>query len=549
MSLPIPITPAPKLPPSELCLRTGAWYGDRLLTVRLPPSWDVEVFTPQVGVPLTDAQIMQRLESPVGQPPIRQVCRGKARPVVIVDDLNRPTPASRVVPALLRQFADAGIAARDVGIVMAPGTHGAPRADALVKKVGEEAAGSCQLYIHDCHHDVVKVGRTSFGTPVLVNKRVLDSDFLVGIGGLYPNDTAGFGGGSKLALGVLGFRSIASLHYGHQSMGWGTPNGHSTFRRDLDEIAHMIGLRTTVSLLLNADRDVVKVGRTSFGTPVLLNKRVVDSDFLVGIGGLYPNDTAGFGGGSKLALGVLGFRSIASLHYGHQSMGWGTPNSHSTFRRDLDEIARLIGLRTTVSLLLNADRDVIDVVCGDPDAYYAELLNSAREAFRAPRPDAGAHVIISNAYPNDLSLTFVRMKGIAPLTRAPCGASRIAIASCAEGLGFHGLFPFMNAPRFHRQRMKVVRGSVLLSKPGLLAHKVRGRLAHPFGALRESTAAHPIWLYCPDPTHAASLPTAIPGMHVTSSWDEIVEAVRREQGGRTALRVLVYGCAALQWLA
>jgi hypothetical protein len=97
--------------------------------------------------------------------------------------------------------------------------------------------------------------------------------------------------------------------------------------------------------------------------------------------------------------------------------------------------------------------------------------------------------------------------------------------------------------------MRAVRGSVLLSKPNLLAHKVRRRLAHPFGARRESTAAHPIWLYCPDPTHAARLPAAIPGMRVTSSWDEIVEAVRREQGGRTALRVLVYGCAALQWLA
>jgi hypothetical protein len=296
-------------------------------------------------------------------------------------------------------------------------------------------------------------------------------------------------------------------------------------------------------------RDVVKVGRTSFGTPVLVNKHVVDSDFLVGIGGVYPNDTAGFGGGTKVALGVLGFRSIAGLHYGHRSIGWGTLNSHSTFRRDLDEIARMIGLRTTVSLLLNADREVIDAICGDPHAYYADVLAAARDAFQAPLPDEGADVIISNAYPNDLSLTFVRMKGIAPLYRAPRGASRIAIASCSEGLGFHGLFPFMNAPRFHRQRMRVVRGSVLLSKPGLLAQKVRRRLAHPFRSRRESTVAHPIWLYCPDPAHAAGLPAEIPGMCVTSSWDEIVEAVRREQGGRAALRVLVYGCAALQWLA
>src|SRR5918911_1191800 len=383
-----PITPAegpmrhPWLNRNALELRTGAWYGDRALRIPIPSSWDVTVFAPSAGAALTDAQIVERLESPTGQLTIRELCRGKTRPVVIVDDLNRPTPASRVLPVLLRQFADAGVPARDVGIVMATGTHGAPPPDALAKKVGPEAAGSCRLHVHDCNRDVVKVGRTSFGTPVFVNKHVVESDFLVGVGGLYPNQTAGFGGGSKLALGVLGFRSIASLHYGHQSMGWGTPNSHSTFRRDLDEIAHMIGLRTTVSLLLNADRDV------------------------------------------------------------------------------------------------------IDVVCGDPDAYYAAVLNSARDAFRAPRPDEGAHVIISNAYPNDLSLTFVRMKGMAPLTRAPCGASRIAIASCAEGLGFHGLFPFMNAPRFHRQRMRAVRGSVLLSKPGLLAQKVRGRLAHPFSSRR-----------------------------------------------------------------
>jgi hypothetical protein len=41
----------------------------------------------------------------------------------------------------------------------------------------------------------------------------------------------------------------------------------------------------------------------------------------------------------------------------------------------------------------------------------------------------------------------------------------------------------------------------------------------------------------------------IPGMRVTtSSWDEIVEAVSREQGGREALRALVYSCAPLQSL-
>jgi nickel-dependent lactate racemase len=434
----------------ELRLRTGAWYGDLTSALSTPPSWDVGVFMPSAGKPLTDAQIMERLEAPVGQPAIRELCRGKARPVVIVDDLNRPTPASRVMPGLLRQFRDAGIAPQDVGIVMASGAHGAAAADAFAKKVGAEAATLCRLHVHDCK------------------------------------------------------------------------------------------------------RNLVNMGRTPFGTPVLVNKAVADSDFLVGIGGLYPNHTAGFGGGSKLALGVLGFRSIATLHHKHQSVGWGAPNSRSSFRQDLDYIAQLIGLNTTVSVLLNGDREVVEVRCGSNRAYYADLLGSAKGVYRAPSPNDHTDVVISNAYPSDLSLTFAQMKAFHLLDAAPLHASRIAIASCSEGLGFHALFPFMNAPKYHRQRMMAMRARMLLGEPDVLARKVLARLARQLDFRRgESVPARPIWLFRPggDGTvHLPPLPAKIPGIRVTSSWDEVVEGVSHEQGDRSALRVVVYGCASMQWL-
>ena len=450
-----PISGERGLAPRELQLRTGAWYGDYVWRAAIPPSWNVDVFTPRAGKPLTDAQIRERLEAPDGQPPIRELCRGKTRPVVIVDDLNRPTPAWRVMPALLRQFKDAGISPHDVGIVVASGTHGLPPIDAFAKKVGKEAATLCRLYVHDC------------------------------------------------------------------------------------------------------DRNLINLGRTSFGTPVLVNRHVVDSDFLVGIGGLYPNHSAGFGGGSKLALGVLGFRSIAGLHYGHKSMGWGASNSlSSTFRRDLDEIAQLIGLNTTVSILLNADRDAVELRCGDHSTYYADLLDSAREAYRAPSPHQDTDVVISNAFPEDLSLTFARMKAFHLLDAAPRHASRIAIASCSEGLGFHALFPFMNAPKYHRLRMNIMHVRMLLGKPDILARRVFRRLARQVDSRRgASTPArstrNPIWLFRPDladTAHLPALPAEIPGIRVTSSWDEVIEGVSREQGFDAGLRVVIYGCASMQWL-
>ena len=45
--------------------------------------------------------------------------------------------------------------------------------------------------------------------------------------------------------------------------------------------------------------------------------QLVAADWIVGIGGIYPNNTAGFGGGSKLALGVLSRESIKHLHGKH----------------------------------------------------------------------------------------------------------------------------------------------------------------------------------------------------------------------------------------
>jgi nickel-dependent lactate racemase len=435
-----------------LRLRTAAWYGDYTVDLRLPETWQTSVYSPTTPRALTDAAIIARLEAPLGQPPIRERCTDRTRPLIIVDDLNRPTPAARILPVLVRQFTDAGVAPSDVTILVGPGTHGAPSASDVVRKVGVDLVRECRVRAHDSHQPVVKIGTTSFGTPVLVPQEV------------------------------------------------------------------------------------------------------VASDFVVGVGGVYPNHTGGFGGGSKAALGILGLRSIAALHFGHESVGWGSRAANDTFRRDLDEIARLIGLDTAVLVVVDGERQVVDLACGDVHAVYPQFLASSKQGFVAPRPDPGVDVVISNAYPNDLSLTFVRMKGMFPLGLAPPGASRIVVASCIEGLGFHGLFPFMNAPRFHRPRMLAYRLAANRNKPRRVASKVSSRLARQLRGHDDGrpdahgSPAHPTWLYCPSDAALARLPATIPGIRATSSWSAIVDAVGAEQDHAAPLRAAVYTAAPLQWL-
>jgi nickel-dependent lactate racemase len=362
--------------------------------------------------------------------------------LVIIDDLNRPTPVARVMPFLLTHFHDAGISSRDVTILVATGTHGAPQLNAVLKKAGPEAA-SCKIVLHD------------------------------------------------------------------------------------------------------PERGLVQVGSTTSGTIVLVNREVMQSDVIVGIGGIYPNHTAGFGGGSKLALGVLGFRSIMELHYRHQSNGWGDGERVSSFRSDLDEIARMIGLNTLISLQVNANREVIRMACGDHFIYYRKEVDFARRVFRAPLP-GDANVVISNAYPNDLSLTFVKMKGIAPLDHCAPGASRIAIGSCSEGLGHHGLFPVVNRPRFYRPR-HIYRRISMMGVDGI-TEVLRSRFLQRWGSVAKRTASrNPIWLYRPG-VHSQALPSRLAGFRITPSWEKIVQAVRTEHPGSRTLRVVIYPCAPLQYL-
>jgi nickel-dependent lactate racemase len=429
-------------------LRTAAWYGDRLVDLQFPSEWQVTTLEPSAPPPLSDEQIARELENPAGQPPIRELCRGKRRPLIIIDDLNRPTPTDRIIPIVLRHFHDAGIEAREVTILLALGTHGAPRLQAVARKVGPEAARYCRVLLHDCRGPATRLGRTSIGTPVLVNSEVPKHDFIVGIGSIYPNYTAGFGGGSKLALGVLDLRAISYLHFRHRASGWGAENVEHAFRKDLDEIAGIIGLHTTISVHIDATRQAVRV------------------------------------------------------------------------------------------------------VSGDYRLYWKKEVEFAREMCRTPVP-GDADVVVSNAYPNDLSLTFVRMKGTTPLDWCSSTASRIAIAACSEGAGSHGIAPVVSIPWLHRHRDRLRRLSVtsLLEIKEKLARRLRrGTESHQAGQLPQPPShKNPIWIYRTAEA-APPLPDRVGPMRISRSWPEILAAVQAEQGDRRRLKVLIYACAPLQCL-
>ena len=240
-------------------LRTERWHSDEAFQLAWPADWSVSVLWPSTPPPLSAEQITEALRNPVGLGPIADLCRGKRKPLVIIDDLSRPTPTASILDPLLDDLKAAGIAPDQVTILVATGTHPPPSDESIARKIGPTAARDCRVVVHLDSVNCVHIGTTRFGTPIIVDREVVDADWLIGIGGVYPNNTAGFGGGSKLALGILARESIAHLHGKHRPAGWGRDNGSHSFRKDLDEIAAAIRLTALITVHVDEEARPVRV--------------------------------------------------------------------------------------------------------------------------------------------------------------------------------------------------------------------------------------------------------------------------------------------------
>jgi nickel-dependent lactate racemase len=197
------------------------------------------------------------------------MARGRKRVVILFDDLTRPAPTWKILPFVLEELQAAGIADDQIRFVGAFANHAAMCLEDFAKKLGTDAVRRFRIYNHNPYEHLVDLGKTTRGTPVLINREVMACDLKIGIGGLIPHLGAGFGGGAKLVLpGVAG---MASADHNHRVIG-GIGGDRSTekkfrlgniegneIREDIEEAVRMVGLDMKVDVLVNNRREVIGV--------------------------------------------------------------------------------------------------------------------------------------------------------------------------------------------------------------------------------------------------------------------------------------------------
>jgi lactate racemase len=281
--------------------------------------------------------------------------------------------------------------------------------------------------------------------------------------------------------------------------------------------------------------DCISLGMTSEGTPIFTNRRLIASEIKICIGSVYPHPIAGFSGGSKMAvLGAGGYETIRILHDQKGGTNKRTGEIDHPFRREINAIARIIGIDFCINLVLNQDRQICNLFAGDKEEAFFKAVQFVKANYLIP-VDKEADIIISDLYPFDMDLQFGFDRGIWPFENSKRGSTKILLANCQNGIGGHELFPVSNP----------------------IAARIGRRLAHfhPRNLLQTGERLHSIqkllWrrslkilVLSPNIT-AADVRRVLPRGQVVINWHAMLEELQETYKERPGVNVGIYKAATL----
>ena len=270
----------------------AAWRDPDFLELSFPDSWDITNcrMNGAGGPVLNDHEIKQAISNPIGTPKISELAKGKETAVIVVDDMTRTTPVSKIIPHVLTELDKASISRDQITILLALGAHKPMNREDCILKLGKDLVDTLNIENHHPYENLTHLGESKIGTPIDVNTTYVNADLKISIGGVIPHPLAGFGGGAKIVLpGVCGIRTLEANHSaGMRGVGAGI--GMMTdIRRDIEDIADRVGLDFSVNVILtesgdiaamtsghfrDAHRKAMEIAMQNYGTKYTVNNQI-----------------------------------------------------------------------------------------------------------------------------------------------------------------------------------------------------------------------------------------------------------------------------------
>ncbi len=238
-------------------------YGDNFVEIEVPEKNVLAVISPNnIQAALnTEQEIARALDNPIGIGRIEDIVKAEDSVILLVDDNTRATPCAKILPEVIKRLNTAGVKEDNVKIIIATGTHRSLSPQEMERKVGAEIVQRIEVLNHNWKENLVYIGKTSQGTPIEVNRYVLEAKVKVGFGNVIPHPLAGWSGGAKIIQpGVCGKSTTGATHI----LGAIYPNSFlglvdNPIRQEMESVAKEVGLTMIINTVLNHRGEVVKV--------------------------------------------------------------------------------------------------------------------------------------------------------------------------------------------------------------------------------------------------------------------------------------------------
>ncbi len=165
--------------------------------------------------PLTDAEMGVLIDNPIDSQPLEDILSPGESVLVVVSDATRRTASAQVVNLLARRLISLGVAASDLRVIFATGIHRpvtpAEKKELLTPFITQRIV----TLDHDAGDEsqLVNLGTTGRGTPIEVNRALVEHSHVILTGAVNFHYFAGFTGGRKsVCPGLASARTVAATH-------------------------------------------------------------------------------------------------------------------------------------------------------------------------------------------------------------------------------------------------------------------------------------------------------------------------------------------------
>jgi nickel-dependent lactate racemase len=260
-------------------MRIDLPYGSRSVPLEIDDDLSVEVLSPNpVALPHDEAALIEdALNNPTGTPPLERIAGGGKRVAVLCDDISRITPTDRILSRVIARLNRAGVRDSEIQIIFALGSHRPMTRAEMARKVGADLLRRLKVVNSEFRDRslMVRLPGLPGGPEIWLDRRAVEADIRVGLGGVLPHPAAGWSGGGKIVFpGVAGEDTVAAFHLMHgltpENMFGAT---ESRVRLAMESwVAERVGLEFIVNVAFTPDGRIYRVAAGHF---ILAHRRAV----------------------------------------------------------------------------------------------------------------------------------------------------------------------------------------------------------------------------------------------------------------------------------